>query len=82
MRTLSQKEEDLSQHLYRDWFIATPELEIMGTLRNFGMDREDLTQILLSLSLCPLHMIDYAICFDDRTAECNSIRHIHPNHDT
>jgi hypothetical protein len=44
--------------------------------------RESLTEIALSLSLCPLHFIDYAICFDDNDAECAQIRMIHPSHDT
>jgi hypothetical protein len=44
--------------------------------------RETLTDLALRLSLCPLHMIDYAICFDDDDAECAAIRTIHPSHDT
>lgn len=44
--------------------------------------RETLTDIALSLSLCPLHLIDYAICFDDDDADCAAIRMIHPSHDS
>jgi hypothetical protein len=44
--------------------------------------REELTALLLSQSLCPLHRIDYAICFDDEDPECAAIRTIHPSHDT
>lgn len=33
-------------------------------------------------SLCPLHMIDYAICFDDDTDDCRMIRACFPSHDT
>jgi hypothetical protein len=44
--------------------------------------RDELTDIALSLSLCPMHLCDYAICFDDRNAECAPIRLIHPSHDT
>lgn len=44
--------------------------------------RDELTELLLSYSLCPLHAIDYAICFDDDDAECAPIRIIHPSHDT
>lgn len=44
--------------------------------------RDMLTDIALSLSLCPLHLIDYAICFDDANDACASIRTIHPSHDT
>ena len=45
-------------------------------------DRELLTTALLDFSLCPLHRIDYAICFDDDEPECAAIRDIHPSHDT
>lgn len=45
-------------------------------------DRELLTTLLLDDSLCPLHAIDYAICFDDNDPECAAIRAIHPSHDT
>jgi hypothetical protein len=44
--------------------------------------RELLTDTALDLSLCPLHLVDYAICFDDENPECASIRTIHPSHDT
>lgn len=47
-----------------------------------NLDRERLTQMLLDDSLCPLHRIDYAICFDDEDEECASIRTIHPDHDS
>lgn len=40
------------------------------------------TQLALSLSLCPFHLIDYAICFDDKSTDCYQIRLIHPLHDT
>lgn len=44
--------------------------------------RERITDLALSLSLCPMHFIDYAICFDDANDECDAIRLIHPSHDT
>lgn len=40
------------------------------------------TELALAESLCPMHFIDYAICFDDNDPECAAIRHIHPSHDT
>lgn len=46
------------------------------------MRRDELTEIALATSLCPLHLCDYAICFDDANAECAAIRRIHPSHDT
>lgn len=30
-------------------------------------EREQLTELALNLSLCPIHFHDYAICFDDAT---------------
>lgn len=47
-----------------------------------ALDREAETALLLAHSLCPLHRIDYAICFDDEDPECEAIRAIHPDHDT
>ena len=48
--------------------------------QNFLIDQ--ITELALSLSLCPLHRCDYAICFDDDDAVCAQIRMIHPSHDT
>lgn len=47
-----------------------------------SLDRETITELRLAYSLCPLHAIDYAICFDDDDPECALIRAIHPSHDT
>lgn len=44
--------------------------------------RQSLSMIALDQSLCPLHMIDYAICFDDDDPDCAAIRSCFPNHDT
>jgi len=44
--------------------------------------REAVTELALGFSLCPLHLHDYAICFDDDEPECEAIRAIHPGHDT
>jgi len=43
---------------------------------------ERMTAMLLDNSLCPMHAIDYAICFDDDDPDCAAIRTIHPSHDT
>lgn len=43
---------------------------------------ERMTALLLDNSLCPMHAIDYAICFDDDDPDCAAIRAIHPSHDT
>lgn len=44
--------------------------------------RETITTLALEASLCPIHFVDYAICFDDQDPECNQIRVVHPSHDT
>lgn len=52
-------------------------VELLGQLT-----AEELTEIALSLSLCPIHLGDYASCFDDDEEECRAVRAIHPSHDT
>lgn len=47
-----------------------------------SLSTDDLTAFRLSLSICPLHAIDYAICFDDDNPNCAQIRAIHPSHDS
>jgi hypothetical protein len=62
--------------------------ETCRDLLNDPHNRELLTDTALALSLCPLHLHDYAICFDDAACdieyadECAAIRTIHPSHDT
>lgn len=47
------------------------------------MLRDTLTQLLMNYSLCPLHRVDWAICFDDQDPTCDQIRSIFPSsHDT
>jgi hypothetical protein len=48
-----------------------------------SMTRDALTMRCLAESLCPLHRIDFAICFDDDDPDCAQIRMIFPDsHDT
>jgi hypothetical protein len=47
-----------------------------------SLDRDSLSTLALDLSLCPLHMIDYAICFDDDDPECAAIRTCFPAYDS
>lgn len=47
-----------------------------------ALSRDDLSELALSFSLCPFHMIDYAICFDADDEECAVIRECFPSHDT
>ena len=53
-----------------------------GERWEIDINREKLSEIALSLSLCPMHLIDYAICFDDENAECAQLRTYFPLHDT
>ena len=55
---------------------------LLATIDDYPYSRDDLTTMLLDNSLCPLHAIDYAICFDDDDPDCAAIRMIHPSHDT
>lgn len=43
---------------------------------------DSLSRLALDHSLCPMHFIDYAICFDDDDPDCAAIRSIFPDHDT
>lgn len=45
--------------------------------------KDNLSQLAMSFSLCPMHFVDWAICFDDENPECEQIRTIFPHsHDT
>jgi len=62
---------------------ATEVWQLLQAMKNEPYEgREDYTSICLSLSLCPIHEHDYAICFDDEYPECAQVRVIHPGHDT
>lgn len=64
----------------REMLIDTDDPKTIIMLESFHT--EQITELCLNLSLCPLHRIDYAICFDDDDAECAAIRQIHPNYDS
>lgn len=54
-------------------------------LRNaqWNLGRDHLTELAMSQSLCPIHFVDWAICFDDQPEDCSQVRAIFPNgHDT
>lgn len=71
-----------------EWNAPLPVCERMFDLYHalrsapYKMGREEVTNLALEDSLCPIHFVDYAICFDDANTECNQVREIHPNHDT
>ncbi len=49
----------------------------------YNLSRDELSMTMLEYSLCPLHFIDFAICFDDDDPDCAQIRTIFPaSHDT
>lgn len=69
--------------------LADPPAYIYDTMRSllaiidaYPYNTDDMTKLLLDNSLCPMHAIDYAICFDDDEPDCAAIRAIHPSHDT
>ena len=59
-------------------------VEAVDTLKGYEYGgRDKLSDVAMNLSLCPVHMIDWAICFDDVTPSCYQIREIFPHgHDT
>jgi len=68
---------DLREYL-REMIIDQP-IESTRTLD--AADRELLTRACLDLSVCPVHLVDYMICFDDDDHECRAVRMIHPTRD-
>lgn len=68
--------------IYYDSFPAASPLQAWAAERVNQIDRDELTFLALSMSLCPMHLHDYAICFDDETDECKAIREVWPGHDT
>ena len=71
--------------------IADPDLEsdcaellrsLLTALIDAPYSTQTLSMMRLDNSLCPMHAIDYAICFDDADADCDSIRAYFPDHDT
>lgn len=57
--------------------------EALQALWDDKFSRGTLTELAISMSLCPLHFVDWAICFDDTDPECSQIREIYPySHDT
>jgi hypothetical protein len=63
-------------------YVAQKVFGLYVTLRLNRWGRDTITELALEASLCPLHFVDYAICFDDEDPECSQIRVIHPSHDT
>lgn len=74
-------EEDQKQLSVTDIAELVEAVHIVSSYEFGGRDM--ITDLAIRLSLCPKHLIDWAICFDDQAAECSQIREIFPNsHDT
>jgi len=78
---LENTPKDRRQLILDDALKMRSAYQTLMTARDAGMD-ETITAILLDMSLCPIHLCDYAACFDDRVVECEPVRRIHPCHDT
>lgn len=58
-------------------------IELLHTIASDEYCRDDLSHLAMSFSLCPMHFVDWAICFDDQDPECEQIRSVFPyGHDT
>lgn len=73
--------DDESYNYVRDCIIGAQDDARIEDLLD-KITREELTMLTFNMSLCPLHLVDYAICFDDENSECEAIRKIWPGHDT
>jgi hypothetical protein len=48
-----------------------------------NMSTDERSMLYMEYSLCPIHHIDWAICFDDEPDDCAQVRAIFPHsHDT
>ena len=73
----------LADQVLRNWMVDNDSSEVLEYASDMGVPRETVTEAAMSLSLCPIHFIDWAICFDDRRPDCSQVRVIFPNsHDT
>ena len=56
-------------------------MTLVDAAANYG--RDEISHLAMQHSLCPVHYVDWAICFDDEDPECAQIRAIFPHgHDT
>lgn len=56
--------------------------DLLNSLMGNEYAKQFISELALSLSLCPMHLTDYAICFDDNDPDCATIRDLFPDHDT
>lgn len=65
--------------------VATSIVDAIYALKNapYNLGRDILSNLAMSHSLCPIHFVDWAICFDDEDPECDQVRFVFPKgHDT
>lgn len=80
LRCLLTDPDDDITYIYTERAAAIERPRILAAINSLSTD--DRSILALALSLCPLHLHDYAICFDDDFDECESIRACFPSHDT
>jgi hypothetical protein len=84
---------DLRQRDLRDLLIDRTDIDLASDCAELLRDlitrliddpysTQTLSMLCLDNSLCPMHAIDYAICFDDDDPACAAIRTCFPNPDT
>lgn len=80
LRSLLIDPDDALDYIYTPRAAATERPRLLALINDLTIDSRSM--LMLSLSLCPLHATDYAICFDDDDDECAAIRACFPSHDT
>lgn len=59
---------------------ARPGFEPNENYKGYFPHIDELSNLAMEFSLCPIHFVDWAICFDDENPECDQVRRIFPNH--
>lgn len=72
---------------FADWGFTEAEIretiELLVLISGNEYLTDYLSDLAMGMSLCPIHFVDWAICFDDQPDECSQIRAIFPHsHDT
>lgn len=58
-------------------------LDDLAIIWGYEFYRDAISELAMGLSLCPMHFVDWAICFDDADPSCAQIRECFPySHDT
>ena len=70
--------------IVRHWLIENGQDSLPHVMEVLdAASRDEVSELAMTHSLCPIHFIDWAICFDDQTVDCEQIRLIFPiGHDT